>query len=50
MSIKTSMQYFRKKLNIENKDDESPVTIADKETEMKLLEIKLEKIFLIMEF
>ena len=30
---KTSMQYFRKKLNIENKIDESPVTIADKETE-----------------
>ncbi len=30
---KTSMQYFRKKLSIENKEDESPVTIADKETE-----------------
>ncbi|MDA9748534.1 hypothetical protein N9U75_00115 [Pelagibacteraceae bacterium] len=29
----TSMKYFRKKLNIENKNDESPVTIADKETE-----------------
>tara|TARA_Y100001970_G_C13966278_1_gene715793 strand:+ start:45 stop:818 length:774 start_codon:yes stop_codon:yes gene_type:complete len=33
-----SMQYFRKKLNIENKDDESPVTIADKETEMIIRE------------
>ena len=29
----TSMYYFRKKINIENKDDESPVTIADKKTE-----------------
>ena len=27
------MQYFRKKLNVENKEDESPVTIADKQTE-----------------
>ena len=30
---KTSMHYFRNNLVIENKDDESPVTIADKETE-----------------
>ncbi len=30
---KTSMEYFRKNIDIENKDDESPVTIADKETE-----------------
>ncbi len=33
LASKTSMQYFRKKIDIENKDDESPVTIADKETE-----------------
>ena len=33
IATKTSMQYFRNKLNVENKDDESPVTIADKETE-----------------
>jgi len=29
-----SMKYFRTDLKIESKDDESPVTIADKETEM----------------
>ena len=29
----TSMKYFRKNLDVENKDDESPVTVADKETE-----------------
>ena len=29
-----SMHYFRNKLDIESKDDESPVTIADRETEM----------------
>ena len=33
LASKKSMEYFRKKLNVENKDDESPVTIADKETE-----------------
>ncbi|OUW96877.1 MAG: hypothetical protein CBD97_00435 [Pelagibacteraceae bacterium TMED237] len=36
---KTSMHYFRKKLDIENKDDESPVTIADKETEEIIREL-----------
>ena len=30
---KTSMHYFRNKIKIEIKDDESPVTLADKETE-----------------
>ena len=34
LASKKSMHYFRNKLDIENKDDESPVTIADKETEM----------------
>ncbi len=34
LASEKSMQYFRSKLNIENKKDESPVTIADKETEM----------------
>ena len=38
LASKKSMQYFRKKLNIENKDDESPVTLADKETEQILRE------------
>ena len=32
----TSMQYFRTSLDIENKSDETPVTIADKNTELKL--------------
>ena len=31
-----SMQYFRKPLNIDNKNDQSPVTIADKNTELKI--------------
>ena len=31
-----SMQYFRKPLNIDNKNDESPLTIADKNTELKI--------------
>jgi inositol-phosphate phosphatase/L-galactose 1-phosphate phosphatase/histidinol-phosphatase len=33
LATNSSMQYFRKKLNVENKEDESPVTIADKQTE-----------------
>ncbi len=33
---KTSMSYFRNKIEIEIKDDESPVTLADKETEQVL--------------
>ena len=40
----TSMKYFRKKLNIENKIDESPVTIADKETE-EVIRNKIRKSF-----
>ncbi len=36
IATKTSMYYFRNKLDIQNKDDESPVTIADKETEIKI--------------
>ena len=35
---KISMKYFRKTLKIQNKDDESPVTIADKETEQIIRE------------
>ena len=35
---KTSMHYFRNKIEIEIKDDESPVTLADKETEQTLRE------------
>ena len=31
-----SMHYFRKPLNIDNKNDESPVTIADKNTELRI--------------
>ena len=33
---KTSMYYFRNKIEIEVKDDKSPVTLADKETEQVL--------------
>jgi len=32
----TSMKYFRTSLSIDNKSDESPVTIADKNTELKI--------------
>ncbi len=35
---KTSMHYFRNNIEIEIKDDESPVTLADKETEQILRE------------
>ena len=31
-----SMEYFRTSLDVENKSDETPVTIADKNTELKL--------------
>lgn len=31
-----SMQYFRTSLDIDNKNDDSPVTIADKNTELKI--------------
>ena len=40
----TSMKYFRKKLEVNNKDDESPVTIADKETE-KIIRDEIRKNF-----
>ena len=32
----TSMEYFRTSLSVDNKSDESPVTIADKNTELKI--------------
>ena len=32
----TSMQYFRTPLDIDNKSDETPVTVADKNTELKI--------------
>ena len=35
----TSMQYFRTSLDVNNKSDESPVTIADKNTELKIREL-----------
>ena len=35
---KTSMHYFRNKIEIKIKDDESPVTLADKKTEQVLRE------------
>ena len=38
-----SMEYFRTSLDIENKSDESPVTIADKNTELKLRSMIEEK-------
>ena len=44
LASKKSMEYFRKKLNVENKDDESPVTIADKETE-EIIRNKIRKSF-----
>ncbi|MBH32246.1 MAG: histidinol phosphate phosphatase [Gammaproteobacteria bacterium] len=36
---KITNSYFRKKINIENKEDESPVTIADKNTELKIRDL-----------
>ena len=44
LASKKSMQYFRKKLDVENKDDKSPVTIADKETE-EVIRDKIRKSF-----
>ena len=35
--------YFRKKININNKKDDSPVTIADQETELKIRELITQK-------
>ena len=44
LASKTSMQYFRKKIEVENKEDESPVTIADKEAE-QIIRDKIKKNF-----
>jgi len=38
-SEKIIMEYFRKPLSTESKDDNSPVTIADKNTELKIREL-----------
>ena len=35
--------YFRKKINIDNKKDDTPVTIADQNTELKIRELILKK-------
>ena len=40
-SEKIIMSHFRKKISIENKSDESPVTIADKNSELKIRELIL---------
>ena len=42
-SAKIIKQYFRKYIEIENKEDESPVTVADKNTELKIRNLILEK-------
>jgi inositol-phosphate phosphatase/L-galactose 1-phosphate phosphatase/histidinol-phosphatase len=38
-SAEVIKKYFRKSLHIDDKDDESPVTIADKDTELKISEL-----------
>ena len=38
-SAKIIKDYFRKSIKIDNKEDESPVTIADKNTELKIREL-----------
>ena len=38
-SAKIIKKYFRKTLDIESKEDESPVTIADKNTELRIREL-----------
>ena len=38
-SAKIIMEYFRQTLTIENKDDNTPVTIADKKSELKIREL-----------
>ena len=38
-SAKISMQFFRKTFNSENKEDNTPVTIADKDSEKKIREL-----------
>ena len=35
-AAKITMSFFRNKFDIENKDDFSPVTTADKKTELKI--------------
>ena len=42
-SAKIIKQYFRKSIEIENKEDESPVTVADKNTELKIRNLILNK-------
>ena len=42
-SSKIIKEYFRKNLQVENKDDESPVTVADKKTELKIRELNKKK-------
>ena len=48
-SAKVIMKYFRQTLIIENKDDDTPVTIADKKSELKIREL-INKNIQIMEF
>ena len=38
-SAKVVMEYFRQTFTIENKDDDTPVTIADKKSELKIREL-----------
>ena len=38
-SAKVIMEYFRQTLTIENKNDDTPVTIADKKSELKIREL-----------
>ncbi len=44
LASEKSMEYFRHKLNVENKGDLSPVTIADKETE-KIIRDEIRKLY-----
>jgi len=38
-SAKVIMEYFRQTFTIENKDDDTPVTVADKKSELKIREL-----------
>ncbi len=38
-SAKVIMEYFRQTFTVENKDDDTPVTIADKKSELKIREL-----------
>ena len=42
-SAKVIKQYFRQSIEKENKEDESPVTIADKKTELKIRDLIMDK-------